>query len=44
MLMDPSIRRQNYIEDCENCCNPIEISASFQNGELIDFGAANIKQ
>lgn len=26
MLVDTSIRRQSYIEDCEICCNPIEIT------------------
>ncbi|MEM6784021.1 MAG: CPXCG motif-containing cysteine-rich protein [Bacteroidota bacterium] len=25
MLVDPTIRAQTYIEDCEVCCNPIQI-------------------
>ena len=25
MVLDTSVRRQTYIEDCEVCCNPIEI-------------------
>jgi hypothetical protein len=25
MLIDPSIEQQAYIEDCEVCCNPIQI-------------------
>ncbi|MRI01718.1 CPXCG motif-containing cysteine-rich protein [Kriegella sp. EG-1] len=34
MLMDTSIQQQTYVEDCEVCCNPIEISTSFNMGEL----------
>ncbi|MDO9275857.1 MAG: CPXCG motif-containing cysteine-rich protein, partial [Lutibacter sp.] len=40
MLFDTSVRNQTYIEDCEICCNPIEINPIFENGELI---ALNIK-
>ena len=34
MLLDSSITSQSYIEDCEVCCNPIEIVVQFQNSEL----------
>ncbi len=44
MLMDPSVRKQTYIEDCEICCNPIEVTAEFQNNELVGFGADSIEQ
>ncbi len=44
VLMDPSVPAQRYIEDCEVCCNPIEISASFENGELVSFSAVDIEQ
>jgi hypothetical protein len=44
MLLDVSIRKQTYIEDCEVCCNPIEITANFDNGELIGFDAQSIEQ
>lgn len=44
VLLDPSVSRQTYIEDCENCCNPIEIKVSFVDGELISFEAMNIEQ
>ncbi|MAN27362.1 MULTISPECIES: CPXCG motif-containing cysteine-rich protein [Mesonia] len=43
MLLDPS-QNQTYIEDCEVCCNPIKVSVSFENGELISFQAENIEQ
>ena len=44
MLIDVSISNQTYIEDCETCCNPIEISVRIQNGELTDFQAQSIEQ
>lgn len=25
MLVDLSVGEQSYVEDCENCCNPIDI-------------------
>lgn len=37
MLMDSSIRTQIYIEDCEVCCNPIEIKVVFDNFELVSL-------
>jgi hypothetical protein len=35
MLFDTSINSQKYIEDCEVCCNPLEINCSFMNDTLI---------
>jgi hypothetical protein len=44
MLIDKSVSKQSYIEDCEVCCNPIQISLQFINSELIDFQADSIEQ
>jgi len=44
MLLDTSVRKQTYIEDCEICCNPIEISVRFEDDELLEFDARNIEQ
>ena len=44
MLLDPSVGNQTYIEDCEVCCNPIQLRVVFQNEELIDFEADSIEQ
>ncbi|TVP43075.1 MAG: CPXCG motif-containing cysteine-rich protein [Mongoliibacter sp.] len=44
MLLDPSIYKQQYIEDCEVCCNPIEISLEMESGELVYFEANSIEQ
>jgi len=39
MLLDPSVPFQSYVEDCEVCCNPIEIEVTFEDGELYGFEA-----
>jgi hypothetical protein len=44
MLLDPSILRQKYVEDCEVCCNPIEVRPIFEEGELVSFEAMDIEQ
>ncbi|MDO5978259.1 CPXCG motif-containing cysteine-rich protein [Flavivirga spongiicola] len=44
VLIDNSISKQSYIEDCEVCCNPILVSIQFLNSELIDFQASSIEQ
>ncbi|HET8809597.1 MAG TPA: CPXCG motif-containing cysteine-rich protein [Flavobacteriaceae bacterium] len=37
MLLDPSVSDQIYVEDCEICCNPLEIHVKFENRELVQF-------
>lgn len=44
VLLDPSIRKQTYIEDCEVCCRPIEFQVQFEDNELIAFEANDIEQ
>jgi len=44
MLLDPSVANTIYIEDCEVCCRPIQIVASFDEQELIHFSAEDIEQ
>ena len=39
MVLDVSVRRQTYVEDCEVCCNPIEISYTIEDDALVDFVA-----
>ena len=39
MLLDPSVGYQHYIEDCEVCCNPIEISFQAEEGRIVSFRA-----
>ena len=44
MLIDTSQRMQTYIEDCEICCNPIQLSVTTEVQEIIDFSAQSIEQ
>ena len=44
MLLDKSITNQSYIEDCEVCCNPIQVIVQFSNNELTQFQANSIEQ
>jgi hypothetical protein len=39
MVLDLSIRRQSYVEDCEVCCKPIAISYSVQEDALASLDA-----
>ena len=39
MLLDPSAGFQRYIEDCEVCCNPIEVSYQAEEGRIVSFQA-----
>jgi hypothetical protein len=44
MILDQSVAQQTYIEDCEVCCNPIEITPIFDKRELIGFNSQSIEQ
>ena len=44
VLIDTSIPQQNYIEDCEVCCNPMEIKVRSEHGEVIEFDVQDIGQ
>ncbi|SVA60674.1 uncharacterized protein METZ01_LOCUS113528 [marine metagenome] len=40
MLVDLSVSTQNYIEDCEICCRPIEINYEVSKNEVTRFEAS----
>lgn len=44
MLVDISQSYQRYIEDCEVCCNPIQVEIATENQEITVFNAENIEQ
>lgn len=44
MIFDKSIHSQNYIEDCEVCCNPIEVKIIFEENQLASFEYNSIEQ
>lgn len=39
MVIDLSAGPQRYVEDCEVCCSPIEISYDSEDGRVVFFGA-----
>ena len=44
MLLDSSVRNQMYIEDCEVCCRPIEVTVHFDKNELVSFSGTSIEE
>lgn len=44
LLVDPSVPAQTYIEDCEVCCNPIEVSYAADEDGVTAFDARSIEQ
>ena len=43
MIVDLSVRRQTYIEDCEVCCKPIEITCTVEGDTLAAFRAKTLE-
>jgi hypothetical protein len=37
MVLDTSVTKQIYIEDCEVCCRPIEVRYIVRDGEVWQF-------
>lgn len=44
VILDLSIEQQSYVEDCEVCCNPIQIFYAVNDFEIEDFSADSIEQ
>lgn len=44
MLIDHSVPHQSYVEDCEVCCNPIQITVTVSDNTLQSFSAESIEQ
>ena len=43
MMLDSSVRNHTYVEDCEVCCNPIELQVKFEDNELIALNINSIE-
>ena len=43
MILDLSVRRQSYVEDCEVCCNPIQITYSVEDDSVDTFEAKTLE-
>lgn len=35
LLIDPSVEEQNYVEDCQVCCQPMVVQVSIETDEKI---------
>ena len=44
MLVDTSVQQQSYVEDCEVCCNPIDIEITTLSGEVTSINANPLGQ
>jgi hypothetical protein len=44
MLLDPGSGLQEYVEDCEVCCNPIGLRVRVEEGFVTDFEARPLEQ
>jgi len=44
ILLDSSVSQQTYVEDCEVCCNPMQVSPQFEAAQLIGFQVVNLEQ
>ncbi len=40
MLLDLSLEQQQYIEDCEVCCRPIEIKFTVEENSVLSWSAS----
>jgi len=43
MLLDPDLKNEEYVEDCEVCCRPIVITQVCTEFELISFSSNPIE-
>ena len=43
-LIDSSVNFHSFIEDCEVCCNPIQVSYSSDGNDITSFSADSIEQ
>lgn len=40
MLLDLSVPSQSFVEDCENCCHPIQVTYAAEEGAIVAFDAS----
>jgi transcription elongation factor Elf1 len=39
IVLDLSVPEQTYVEDCEVCCQPIEVSYAIEEEAVVEFAA-----
>ncbi len=42
MLLDPDMSCESYVEDCQVCCNPIEVEFVMVGDEVVRFRAVKL--
>jgi transcription elongation factor Elf1 len=42
MVLDTSVKGQTYVEDCEVCCQPIEVHYVVEDDEVCSFEARTV--
>jgi hypothetical protein len=40
LQVDTSVRRQQFITDCEVCCRPLEVRVESEAGEVVEVNVA----
>lgn len=43
MLLDLSVEEQEFVEDCEVCCNPITVRYASNGEEVTSFSAEQLE-
>jgi hypothetical protein len=43
IVVDLSVRGQTYVEDCEVCCNPIEVTYTVEDETIASFNAKTLE-
>ena len=43
MLLDPDMSGEVYVEDCQVCCNPIQIVFEMRGEEVVRFEAVRLQ-
>ena len=43
MLLDPDMSEETYVEDCQVCCNPIQIVFTLRDGVVVRFEAVRLQ-
>jgi hypothetical protein len=44
MLLDLSVSDQSFVEDCEVCCNPINVSYAVEDDAVTEFDATKAQE
>jgi len=43
MLLDPDMSGEVYVEDCQVCCNPIEVEFQIHDDRVVKFEAIKLQ-